>query len=340
MKVVRALCLTLLAASLAEAHKPTVTTFTFHEDIYPIFSEKCGACHRAGGVAPMSLLSYKEAFPWAVSIKNEVLNLSMPPWFADERYGDFKHAGALTPTEMDTIVDWCLGGSPEGDSGKGESPSDDSAWELGEPDLLLSMGEPITLGADENDRKVRVVLGSVASEVYLRGIDLKPGAANVVRSALVYAGDWLVGSWTPGSRAEAFPEATGVHLDAGSEIALELQYRKTWLDEGGAVEDASTLALYFVSQVEHDVTPLAIAAEPLVLEEGVELVSLLPTVTAAGEEFVAELVRPDGSREPLLRLHGPNPDFHRTYWLETPLALPKGATVETSHPLVMSVLRP
>ncbi len=34
----------------------------------------------------MSLLQYKDSFPWAVSIKNQVLSLSMPPWFADERY--------------------------------------------------------------------------------------------------------------------------------------------------------------------------------------------------------------------------------------------------------------
>ena len=80
--------------STVSAHKPTVTTFTYNKDIYPIFEAKCGSCHRNAGVAPMSLSRTAKRFPWAVSIKNEVLHLAMPPWFVDERFGSFKHSPA------------------------------------------------------------------------------------------------------------------------------------------------------------------------------------------------------------------------------------------------------
>ena len=76
------LTLALALPSGLEAHKPTKTRFTYHKDVFPIFERRCGSCHREGGAGPMSLLRYKDTFPWAVSIKNQVLALSMPPWFA------------------------------------------------------------------------------------------------------------------------------------------------------------------------------------------------------------------------------------------------------------------
>ena len=42
---------------------------TFHKDVQPILQSRCQACHRPGEVAPMSLLTYKEARPWAKSIR-------------------------------------------------------------------------------------------------------------------------------------------------------------------------------------------------------------------------------------------------------------------------------
>ena len=43
------------------------TTPTFTKDIAPILQQKCEACHRDGSMAPMSLVSYEETRPWAMS---------------------------------------------------------------------------------------------------------------------------------------------------------------------------------------------------------------------------------------------------------------------------------
>lgn len=45
---------------------------TFSKDVAPIFYQKCAYCHRPGEIAPMSLLTYKDARPWAKSIREKV----------------------------------------------------------------------------------------------------------------------------------------------------------------------------------------------------------------------------------------------------------------------------
>src|SRR5215471_14137169 len=46
----------------------------------PILYQHCASCHRAGQIAPMSLLSYEEVRPWAASIREKVATGAMPPW--------------------------------------------------------------------------------------------------------------------------------------------------------------------------------------------------------------------------------------------------------------------
>lgn len=77
---------------------------TFSRDIAPIFQENCQTCHRPGDIAPMSLLSYKEARPWAKSIKQAVSARTMPPWFADPAHGSFANDTSLTGEEIETIT--------------------------------------------------------------------------------------------------------------------------------------------------------------------------------------------------------------------------------------------
>ena len=47
---------------------------TFTKDVAPILQRSCQNCHRPGAIAPMSLLTYEDARPWARSIKQKVAN--------------------------------------------------------------------------------------------------------------------------------------------------------------------------------------------------------------------------------------------------------------------------
>jgi hypothetical protein len=109
-------CLLLLAASLAaQGHDIITTAITFDRDVSRIFATHCAACHHPDGTA-FSLMTYAEARPWAVAIKEEILRRRMPPWGAIKGFGDFRNDNALTPEEIERIVSWTDGGVPEGDA--------------------------------------------------------------------------------------------------------------------------------------------------------------------------------------------------------------------------------
>jgi hypothetical protein len=111
----RLLCIFLTAFVAAQAHDVITTKITFTREISRIINKRCASCHREGGKAPMSLLTYEEARPWAKAIKEEVHERRMPPWGAMKGFGNFKHDNALTQEEISVIAAWVEGGAPEGD---------------------------------------------------------------------------------------------------------------------------------------------------------------------------------------------------------------------------------
>src|SRR5256885_4607564 len=88
---------------------------TFTRDIAPILNAKCVTCHRAGEVAPMALLTYQDARPYARAIKEKVASRQMPPWFANRSVGTFANDPSLTDPEIATIARWVDAGAPQGD---------------------------------------------------------------------------------------------------------------------------------------------------------------------------------------------------------------------------------
>jgi hypothetical protein len=108
-------CLLLLAACCAaQAHDIITTSITWSRDISRIVNNHCASCHHPGGKT-FSLMTYAEARPWAVAIKEEILRRRMPPWGAIKGFGEFRNDAALTPEEMERIVSWSDGGVPEGE---------------------------------------------------------------------------------------------------------------------------------------------------------------------------------------------------------------------------------
>ncbi len=319
------------SAPFLEAHKPTKTSFTYHKDVFPIFERRCGSCHREGGVGPMSLLRYKETFPWAVSIKNQVLSLSMPPWFADERYGRFHHSPSLTATEVNTIVDWCLGGSPEGDPVDAAPPADPRA--AVEPDLVLELPEPFLLAADRAEAHHDALLPTgLRRDRILRSLELRPGQPSVVRSAVFFVvpkgkkPEAPTVSWIAGEGAQVWPDGTGLRLPAGASLLVRIHYKKTWLTEGQEIRDRSAVALSFAAEKAEPIESVVVAAGgEYPLSRDAEILSLFPFVAAPVDSLFAEAVLPDGTARPLIRLRNPDPAWPRTYWLGEPMSLPKGS---------------
>jgi hypothetical protein len=105
--------LSALLALPAAAHDIITTNLTYSRDIARIFARRCIACHDAG--ASIALTNYEQVRPWAVDIKEQVLNRTMPPWGAVKGFGNFAPDSGLTQEEILILSAWVVGGAPEGD---------------------------------------------------------------------------------------------------------------------------------------------------------------------------------------------------------------------------------
>src|SRR4030095_9855869 len=139
----------LFAAPPPAADTPSKPTFS--KDIAPIFQKKCQECHQPNSIAPMSLITYQDARPWARSIKERVATRQMPPWHIDRTVGvqKFKNDMSLTDEQVDTIVRWVDGGALQGDPKdlpKAKALVTDNEWQgvrdgFGKPDLVIRSSE-------------------------------------------------------------------------------------------------------------------------------------------------------------------------------------------------------
>ncbi len=175
-----------LIAPIGEAHKAITSKYTFNDDVFPIFRHKCGRCHVEGGIAPMSLMTYDTAFPWAESIRVELIASHMPPWNAQQGVGALRHANLLTAAELDTVLTWATGGNPRGTPGREVANVGlVNDWTLGPPDLTLVLPDvEIDAGKKEQMRQFTVATGTKESR-WVRAVDLRPGTPSVVRNALI-----------------------------------------------------------------------------------------------------------------------------------------------------------
>src|SRR5215470_15941327 len=129
-RMFRLMLLGVLITSVFLSHSTTAqqtvtdrsSAVTFTRDVLPILQKNCQSCHRPGQVAPMSLVTYEEARPWAKAIKVAVAQKKMPPWFADARYGHFTNDRTLSETDIDTLTRWADTGAVRGDPKDAPAP--------------------------------------------------------------------------------------------------------------------------------------------------------------------------------------------------------------------------
>ena len=177
-----------LPGSRADETKPPARNVTFNKDVAPIFFKNCAECHRPGESAPMSLLSYKDARPWAKSIREKVIGREMPPWHADPRIGEFSNDRHLTEAEIDTIRAWVDGGALEGDPRDlPPQPEFVEGWKIGKPDLVLRMPEEFTLEATGPDElQYFEVDPGFTEDRYVQMAEARPGNRRIVHHINVF----------------------------------------------------------------------------------------------------------------------------------------------------------
>jgi hypothetical protein len=236
------LALAVAATVPGQAHKAITSKYTYNDDVFSLFRDRCGRCHVDGGVAPMSLVTYDDAAPWAESLRIELLSEEpRKPW----------HAFTLSAREFDMILVWANGGSPRGDAAKVPPAVPlQIGWAAGEPDLALPMPAPFTLPGPSNEAAHEVTLDAAAAAgKAVHAVDLLPGNPLIVRLAelslkLRDGTAQPLGTWIPGQE-QAVALKSPIKVPAGASIVARIAYARTWKYEGQPLTDASTVGLYF-----------------------------------------------------------------------------------------------
>ena len=185
-------CATLAAAFVTVsadqyAAKPPAGVPTFSKDVAPILYKNCAGCHRPGEIGPMPLLTYKDARPWAKSIRDEVGDGAMPPWHADARHGKFANDRSLSAAEKDTILKWANGGAPEGDpSDLPALPTFTEGWQLGEPDQVMQLPVDYKVPADGFvEYEYFEIPTNFTEDQWLEALEVRPGNREVVHHVII-----------------------------------------------------------------------------------------------------------------------------------------------------------
>ena len=247
----------------------TSDSVTFARDIAPIFQAKCEECHHQGTAAPMSLSTYKEARPWAKSIRERVITRNMPPWHIDKTVGiqRFQYDRSLTDEQISAIVRWVDSGAPLGDIKDLPPPKQwpDKDWELakhfGPPDLVVK-SEDYTMPAQGQDVWFRPVTDVPLTEPrWVRAVEVRPGTTagrkimhhvlagliqeesgqGRVNPAEPNAGQAaLLMEWAIGKNYDIYRPNTGKLLLPGARISWELHLSAV----GEQIRDHAELAVY------------------------------------------------------------------------------------------------
>ncbi len=326
-----------LCANQVDAHKPVTSKYTFSEDVYPIFKAHCGGCHLPGGVAPMSLLTYEDARPWAESIRQELTTGHMPPWYGDPGVAPLRDVHKLSPRDLDVVLTWATGGTPPGPPLNVPAVTTKPRWPRGRPDLAFAMPVAESLAANSSEDTREVVLQQDNDrERTIAFVDLLPGNAAIVHDALVFsrqAGEMeprtVFAVWLPGSAPVSPTPGFAFRWRVHEQLVLRIHYKKNWKLENKPASDRSTVGLYFTKNAEHEIRGLSIASSAEIADD-VRAIAVRVAAATGETPIRVDAVRPGGAR---LTVAGflARPGWDERYWLARPVELPKGTRIEINQ---------
>ena len=254
---------------------------TFSKEVAPILYKNCVSCHRPGEIAPMSLLTYEQARPWAKSIREKVASGQMPPWHASQPHGTFANDRRLTDQEKNTLIAWVDAGAPQGERADMPAmPQFAEGWEIGKPDLVLSMAKPYDVPASGTIAyQFFTIPTNFTEDKWVQAIELRPGTRSVVHHILAFVREpgkpaetpaytmvlprmprlpasregnrapqnqdanpgTLIATTAPGTNALIFEPGSALRIPAGASILFQMHYTAN----GKAATDQSSIGLIF-----------------------------------------------------------------------------------------------
>ncbi len=236
------------------AGTPPENAVTYWQDAKPILDAKCNGCHTQGGIAPFALETYEQAYPMRGIIKSSTQAGTMPPWPPAKGCSEYFSDRSLTEEQLATLAAWADGGGVEGDPAKPGGPIDRGPTnDLSRVDRSLEMPVEYTPTKEPDDYRCFVLDWPGTETEFVAGFRANPGNAAVVHHVIAFLIDpanvaeveasdaaeagpgytcyggagvksqWI-GAWAPGSLGTDTPEGTGIRVEPGSKVVLQIHY--------------------------------------------------------------------------------------------------------------------
>lgn len=355
---------TLIAAGFAAAASPT-----FNKDVAPLVFEHCAKCHRPGEVAPFSLLTYTDVAKRAELVLSVIERHAMPPWKPVPGHGAFSNGRRLSDAEIATVRKWSEAGAVEGNAADlPKAPEFADGWQLGEPDLVLTMPEAATIPADGRDVYLNVLLPlKVPAGKFIKAAEFRPGNRRVVHHAVLFIdtsgearrrdeaepglgfhagsspGRFLPGSlgiWTPGHDAMPLGDGLSMPWPDNADLVLNLHLHPS----GKSETEQSSVGIHFTDEPpQRSLVDLLLIDKQIDIEPGdaafrtadagalpidMEVLSIFPHMHLIGKEMRLTAKLPDGATKPLLLIDDWDFNWQNIYEFAAPVRLPKGTVIE------------
>ncbi len=355
----------IVAGPASSAGAPTATSPTFSKDIAPVLFNRCAECHRPGAMAPMSLLTYEDARPWAKAIKAKVVKREMPPWGADPSVGKFANDPSLSQAEIDMIAAWADAGAPEGKRADlPPAPHFTEGWSIGKPDHIFTMIQPFKVPADGTVPYVYITIPTnLKEDIWIKGVELKPTDRRVVHHIIsdLVEGDGKpvdpapkptrvrtrkevgggLGGLVPGRLYGLYEEGVARRIPAGADIVLQMHYTTI----GEPVTDQTQIGVVLAKEPPTKLRaggggqiPNVMFAIPAghpnyevvakqTINRDTYLSTMYPHMHVRGKDVSYTLVYPDGREEVVLNVPKYDFNWQLNYRLAEPKFVPKGSTL-------------
>lgn len=334
---------------------------SYANDVAPILSAKCVACHQEGGIGPFAMKDYATVKGFAPMIREAIRTDTMPPWHPDPTIGKFKHDASLSNDQIKTIVHWVEAGAPRG---AGEDPLAASAsvapeWPLGKPDLIINAPAYTIPASGVVQYQYPTAANPSTEGRWVKAASIMPGDRRGVHHILAgyipgtpkkgpaSAGQWEAnyGEYAVGGESFQVPDGLGIYLPPGGYMGFQMHYTPY----GKEAVDNSKIGFYFYPKGE---TPEKIMRHTVIADNFIELPpetdqhkeiayltfpkeALLYSVFLhthyRGEAGSLDMITPDGKRTPLINLPRYDFNWQRTYDFVEPIKVPAGAKLVATY---------
>ena len=328
--------------------------------------------------APFSVLDYDSVRRHARAIASAVQRRTMPPWLPEAGQGAFENERRLRDDQIALITKWVERGAPEGNPADAPKPPTFSGgWQLGTPDLVLTLPEPYVLRPGPRDVFRNFVIPvPITTPRYVRAVEFRADRPHVLHHAdlaidlgrvsraldradpgpgfATMDDDQVqnVYGWSPGKVPMMEPADQAWTLDPGADLVLLLH-----MIAGAQSETVQPMVGLFFSDTPPTRTPIGVKLESkaidipagtanyvvedsYVLPADIDVVSVYPHAHYLGKEMRGTATLPDGSERSLIWIRQWDFRWQDRYRYRSPLFLPKGTRLAMRYTYDNSAANP